>query len=238
MNDNSKGHVLVTGAALRIGREIALTLAQAGWDVTIHFNRSADAAQSLALEIKALGRYAGMAQADLADPQAVAALILSLQGPPLTALVNNASLFEHDDQDPDGSRHKAINFAAPITLSHALLGGLAADSAGAIVHILDNTSQPAILTHYAHSRHLLRETIPALATAFAPRARVNAVAVGPSLINERQSQAHFKARCAETPLGHASQPIDIAKAVLCLLENSSITGAILPVDSGLHLIST
>lgn len=96
-------HVLITGGAKRVGRIIALTLAKAGWDVTIHYNTSQTEAKSLAGEIERVGRHAFIAQADLSDRNQTERLIPSLQGPALTSLVNNASLFELDTKDPEAS---------------------------------------------------------------------------------------------------------------------------------------
>ena len=233
----AKGHALVTGGAIRIGRVIALTLAQAGWDVTIHYHTSAAQAQSLGKEIEAIGRRAFLVQADLADRTQTENLILSLQGPPLTSLVNNASLFEHDDKDPDGVLHNAINNVAPRLLGEALAKQLPEGQEGAIVHVLDSTHVHKNMSHYSASRAALFNDIPTLARSFAPCLRVNAVSPGPTLINPRQSQAHFDAHAAATPLGRASTPEDIAAGVLFLLENRSITGQILNIDAGMHLNS-
>src|SRR5690606_4310600 len=123
--DTRPGAVLVTGAAQRLGREIALGLARAGHDIVIHFHRSAEAAMATVADIEALGRRAVAVGGDLADAaqrarvfeEATAAL-------PLKGLVNNASLFEFDSPkrfDPSTlERHLAPNLVAPIDLAARL----------------------------------------------------------------------------------------------------------------------
>ena len=231
-------HVLITGAAKRVGRVIALTLAKAGWDVTIHYNASQTEAQTLADEIRTLGRHAFVSQADLSNRDQTEKLIPSLQGPALTALVNNASLFEHDDKDPEGTRHDAINNLAPRLLTAAFIKQLPPDQEGSILHILDSTKQPDTMRHYAASRAALRADIPVIALALAPRVRVNALSPGMTLINARESPQHFHQRCLQTPLGRGNSPEDVASGALFLLENRSITGQIVNIDCGLHLFSS
>jgi len=231
----AKGHVLVTGAAIRIGRTIALTLAKAGWDVTIHSFSSHEAAKTLARDIEGLGRNATLAQANLENLNEVDALIKTDPDYPLTALVNNASLFEHDTDDQNGARHDMVNNQVPRLLTERLLAQLPPDVTGAVVHLLDATPIPASMSAYAASRARLREDIPALALRYAHRLRINAVAPGPTLINPRQSMPHFEKMVADTPLGLPSSPESIAQAVLFLLETPSITGQILTIDSGTHL---
>lgn len=237
MKTASKGHVLITGAAIRIGRVVALALAQAGWDVTVHYNTSKDEAEALAREIEALGRRASLVQANLESRQEVEWLIPPDPAYPLTALVNNASLFEHDEQDPDGSRHNMVNYQAPRLLIERLLAQLPANTTGAVVHLLDNTPIPAKMSHYAASRADLREDVAAQAKIYALHIRVNAVAPGPTLINPRQSASHFERLIASTPLGQPSSPESVAHTIIFLLENSAMTGQILNIDSGLHLFS-
>lgn len=234
----TKGHVLITGAAIRVGRVVALTLAKAGWDITVHYNTSKTDAKTLVQEIEALGRKATLVQANLENRQEIEWLIPPDSEYPLTALVNNASLFEHDTQDPDGTRHNMVNNEAPRILAERLLVQLPPDTLGSIVHMLDNTPIPEKMSHYADSRTRLRNDIAAHAKIYASHLRVNAVALGPTLINPRQSPAHFERLVASTPLGQPSTPEAVAHAIMFLLDNPTITGQILNIDSGLHLFSS
>jgi len=234
MNARSR-HVLVTGAARRVGRVIALTLARAGWNVTAHYNQSRAEAESLLDEINHMGRKGRLVQADLADPSALKTL---LAGPePLTAIVHNACMFERDDADPDGQKHLLTNQKMPCLLTQALFDQLPPGAEGSALFMLDNTSMPAFLSHYATSKKILRAKLPEMALRFAPQLRVNAVALGPALRHPRESEDHFGGLVTSTPLRQASTPKDVASAILFLLENKAITGQILNVDSGLHLRS-
>lgn len=230
-------HVLVTGGAVRIGREISLTLARAGWDVTIHAYKSREQAESLADEIRQMGRQARAVYADLSQREETERLIPLLGGPPLTALVNNACLFERNESDPDGSRHRSVNNEAPRLLTEALYNQLADNVEGSVVHLLDSTRMPDFLSAYADSRQSLRDDIERLAKSYAPRLRLNAVAPGPTLIGSRQSTEHFEKLASQTPLHRASTSEDVAQAVRFLLENNSVLGQILCVDCGAHLNS-
>lgn len=232
MNE-AKGHVLITGAAIRVGRVIALMLAKAGYDTTIHYHTSLDEAECLAQEIKALGRIAALKQADLANPAEVAALIKTGEPYPLTALVNNASLFLHDSEDPDGSKHRAINYEAPCNLTQALYDQLPSGAEGCVVHILDHTPVAPTMKHYGDSRARLRADVPNQAQRYAPRLRINAVEPGPTLINPGQSHTFFQKLVDQTLLKRPSRPEDIASSVLFLIENRSITGQVLATDSGM-----
>ncbi len=193
-----KRHVLITGAGKRIGRMIALALAQKGWDTTIHYNTSRKEAESLAQEITAMGCLAFMAQANLEKMDDVARLIPVKDAPPLTALIHNASLFIHDTEDPGGSRHRAVNVDAPLALNNAFLAQLPPKCQGSIVQILDATPIPPHMSAYAQSRKIMEKKLPALAQRYAPQARISGLALGPTLKNDRQSQTHFDALIATT----------------------------------------
>ncbi len=229
--------VLVTGAAKRLGRVIALHLAEAGWNIAVHYNTSRAEAEETAKAIRAMGRKADIVQADLANHDAVGGLIPSLiaAGYSLTALVNNASLFDRDDSDPDGSRHNAVNFEAPVKLINCLVKNLPAGTTGAVVNILDATPIPDFMNAYRTSRVRLFQMSRVMALSLAPRVRINAVAPGPVMKSPRQSDAHFAKLVAAAPLGIATPPEAVASTVRFLLENPAITGEVLRVDCGTHL---
>lgn len=224
-------HVLITGAGKRIGRMIALAMAQNGWDVTIHYNTARQEAESTACDIAALGRKGYLAQADLEKGDEVARLIPVKDAPPLIALIHNASLFVHDADDPDGSRHKAVNIDAPLALNDAFLAQLPQGAKGAIVQILDATPIPPFMSAYAQSRMTMEEKIPALARCYAPRARMNGLALGPMLKNERQSQAHFDALVAATPFQKPTEGEALMRQLLALIKPDGSAGMITNTDS-------
>ncbi|MDD5586766.1 MAG: SDR family oxidoreductase [Alphaproteobacteria bacterium] len=233
----AKGLVLVTGAAKRIGRAIALEMAKAGWDVVVHCHTSLAEAEETAKAIQDMGRKAHIVQTDLADSRAVNGLIPSIPAEfgPLTALINNASLFECDENDPGGARHQAVNFEAPRLLSEQFLAQLPPGTTGAIVNLLDATPIPETFGAYLASKEGLRKATLDMARSMAPRARVNAVAPGPTMRNPRETRAHFERLAAATPLGLEIPPQAVAATILFLIENPFITGEILHVDGGAHL---
>lgn len=231
------GWVIVTGGAKRIGRVISLELAEQGWDIILHYNRSSAAATDLAEEIIKLGRQAVLVELDLERSDLVAKLIPSLAAELgfISALVNNASLFELDASDPSGQRHMAINAEAPRILSETFFAQTLADKTGAIVNILDGTPPEEKLSAYNKSKAALRNYTLEWAKSFAPRVRVNGIAPGPVLPNVRQSEQHFQMQVDTTPLRKKVEPEDIANAAHFLLTSPAITGEILHVDSGWHL---
>lgn len=234
---------LVTGAAKRIGRAIALELAAHGWNIVVHYNASQKEAQSLANEIEEMGRKAALAEIDLANLVLTEKLIPSLieEIGPLAALVNNASLFEPDAQDPDGARHRNLNYEAPRILSESFAAICPpAPPAGAlpkpcIVNMLDSAPDKPTFSGYNASKLALRDLTLSMALKAAPRCRVNAVAPGTTQPSPRDAAETFARRAASTPLRAAARPEDIARAVRFLIETPSITGEIIHVDCGEHL---
>jgi NAD(P)-dependent dehydrogenase (short-subunit alcohol dehydrogenase family) len=236
-NDAANRWVLVTGAARRIGRAIALELAAAGWDIVVHYNRSAEDAARVAEEIMERGRQAVLAEIDLTRADLVAKLIPSLAAElgALSGLVNNASLFEPDGKDPDGHLHLAVNADAPKVLSEYFFQQIPAEGAGAIVNLLDGLPPEKGFDWYNKSKARLKADTRALARRFAPHVRVNGIAPGAVLPNARQTREHFEAQIGTTPLKTAITPEDIARAAAFLLSSPAVTGEILHVDSGRHL---
>lgn len=235
---------LVTGAARRIGRAIALELAMRGWDVAVHCETSVTVAHETVAEIKALGRRAVMLQADLSKEDAAAGLIArcgEALGVP-TCLINNASCFEYDDAEHFGyaalERHMRVNVGAPLVLAKTLYGALPPQARGVVVNILDQklaNLNPDYLS-YTLSKAALGTATTTLAQAFAPRLRVVGVAPGVTLMSVDQTPTGFAAAHAATPLGASSTPEDIARAVAYLTEATAVTGTVLYVDGGEHLI--
>jgi hypothetical protein len=236
--------VLVTGSARRIGRAIALELAAQGWDIAVHCRGAQDEAQDTVAAIRALGARAQVFSADLADEAATRALVPAVveRLGRLDAVVNNASLFEHDTVEgfthAAMERHWKANTAAPVLLAQALHAHLAArDARGCVVNLLDQklwNPNPDHLS-YTLSKAALESATTLLALALAPRLRVAGVAPGITLPAQAMDDAHFQAVHAMTPLGHASTADDIARAVRFILETPAVTGTTLLVDGGQHL---
>lgn len=236
--------VLVTGAAKRLGRAIALDLAVNGWDVALHFNRSEKDAGKTADLIRETGRRVALLNADLQDETETARLIARAcaEMGTLSALVNSASVFEPDDWASatrhSWDRHMAINLRAPFVLSQEFAHHLPDGAKGAIVHVIDQRvlkPTPQFLS-YSLSKAGLAWLNTTLAQALAPRIRVNAVAPGPTLINARQSEEQFLRQRHATILRSGAEPQDICDAVRYLLSAVAVTGQMIAVDGGQHLV--
>jgi NAD(P)-dependent dehydrogenase (short-subunit alcohol dehydrogenase family) len=237
-------NALVTGAAKRLGRAIALDLARHGWNVAIHYNSSEREARVTCEDAHTAGARAVLVKADLAREEDTASVVeqAARELGPVTALINSASVFENDRwysaDRASWDRHMEVNLRAPLVLAQAFAKQLPKDGNGAIVNLLDQRlfrPTPDFLS-YGVSRAGLRWLSVTLAQALAPRIRVNAVAPGPTLRAARQSAAHFQREQSSTILGHGSEPQDICDAVRYLLDARAVTGQTIAVDGGQHLI--
>lgn len=239
----SRGAALVTGAAKRVGRAIALELARAGYDIAVHHRSSPDGAVSAVAEMEALGVRAAALSAELTDegaPEALVAAAAEALGP-VTLLVNSASLFQDDRVGAITSEgwdaHMGANLKAPVLLAQAFAAALPADREGAIVNILDQRVQrlnPQFFS-YTLSKAALWTATQTLAQALAPRIRVNGVGPGPTLPSIHQQHGEFEREAAAIPLQRRTTPEEIAAAVRFLAEQPSITGQMIAVDGGQHL---
>ncbi|HKU54565.1 MAG TPA: SDR family oxidoreductase [Rhizomicrobium sp.] len=237
-------NALVTGAAKRLGRAIALDLAAQGWNVAIHYNSSEEDAGSAAQTVRAFGAQAAILKCDLSKEAETATLVdraVKALGP-LTALINSASLFENDDWQSASRKswdhHIEINLRSPLLLSQLFAKQLPADAKGTIINIIDQRvlkPTPQFLS-YSVSKAGLYWLTTTLAQGMGPRIRVNAVGPGPTLKNPRQSDADFNRQRDATILGRGADPADICAAVRYLLDAEAVTGQMLAVDGGQHLI--
>ncbi|MFM6962614.1 MAG: SDR family oxidoreductase [Polynucleobacter victoriensis] len=244
---------LVTGAAKRVGRAIAIGLAKDGWDVAIHYGNSKDAAEQTVKDILATGQRGVALQADLSKEdeanQLIARCVESLGLP--TCLVNNASLFQYDVASSFSyaalDRHMLTNVAAPLILSRDLYRLHAKNRAqdavgpsGVVINLLDQklaNLNPDFLS-YTLSKAALHSATTLLAQSFAPNLRVVGVAPGITMVSGDQSEDGFVKAHSMTPLGKSSTPDDIAGAVIYLANSNAVTGTTLYVDGGQHLLST
>lgn len=238
-----EGIALVTGAARRIGRVIALALAADGWHIAVHYGKSRDAAETLAEDIRVLGRQAFTLAADLSQSAEVRGLIprcINGLGAP-SCLVNNASLFLDDSlaslEDESWQAHMNVNMRAPVLLAQSMAAHLPAGEKGHVVNIVDQrVLRPAPnFFSYSASKAGLWWVTRTMAQALAPAIQVNAIAPGPVLRSIHQSQEEFDAEQGATLLGHGAAPEEIAAAVRFLLATPSITGQMICVDGGQHL---
>lgn len=234
---------LVTGGAQRLGRAIALALADAGFAVAIHYNASETAAAAVCAEIRARGRNAAMVQADLGQEAAVDGLLPRAQSEigPIGVLVNNASVFERDEWDSvtraTWDRHLDPNLRAPFLLTQHFARALPREAAGAVINMIDQRvwSLTPHFVSYSLSKAGLWALTQSLALALAPRIRVNAIGPGPALPSTRQTQAQFDRQAASVPLGHGTSPDEVARAVLAILALPAMTGQMIALDGGQHL---
>ena len=244
---------LVTGAAKRVGRAIAIGLARDGWDVAIHYGNSKDAAEQTVMDILATGQRGVALQADLSKEDQASQLIarcVDALGLP-TCLVNNASLFQYDVASSFSyaalDRHMWTNVAAPLILSRDLYRlhakqrlQDAVGPSGVVINLLDQklaNLNPDFLS-YTLSKSALHSATTLLAQSFAPNLRVVGVAPGITMVSGDQSEDGFVKAHSMTPLGKSSTPDDIAGAVVYLANSNAVTGTTLYVDGGQHLLST
>jgi len=242
----------VTGAAKRLGREIALQFARQGWDVAVHYGRSEQEAQETVREIEMMGVKAQAFQADLADEAATKDLFLAVSKvlPNLGCLVNSASIFEYDranSSTPLSGKslqdHMQVNLTAPILLSQLMFEyqkskAKNVETIPSVIQLLDQkliNLNPDYLS-YTLSKAALLSSVELLAMDFAPHLRVVGLAPGISLPSGDQTIDGFTKAHQMTPLGRSSTPADIAKAAVFLAESSAITGTTLYVDGGQHLL--
>lgn len=235
--------VLVTGAARRIGRVIALGLARHGWRVAVHHHLSAEDAEAVVAEIEAAGGEGAVVSADLAREDQTAGLIARAAEAvgPLSALINNASVFERDgalDATPASwDLHMEVNLRAPFVLTQGLARQLPKGEAGNVINILDQRvwNLTPFFTSYTLSKTGLWTLTQTLALALAPHVRVNAVGPGPTLPSARQTPESFRRQWSAMPLARPVQPEEVAAAVRFLLDAPSVTGQMIAVDAGQHL---
>ncbi|OWU85554.1 short-chain dehydrogenase [Oceanicola sp. 22II-s10i] len=244
---------LVTGAGKRLGRAMALALAEAGHDVAVHYAGSREEAEDTAARIREMGRKAVTLQADLtveAEMHGLVAAAVDGLGTPLTCLVNNASIFDYDNirsaTRDSWDRHFESNLRAPFVLTQefaeqapeAETDEMGEPRARAlVVNMIDQRVRkltPEFMT-YTLAKSALWTLTRTSAQALAPNVRVNAIGPGPTLIGGRQSETHFARQRAATVLSRGSNPEDITGALIYLLNAPSVTGQLICTDGGQHL---
>jgi NAD(P)-dependent dehydrogenase (short-subunit alcohol dehydrogenase family) len=240
----SRPVVLVTGAARRLGRAIALHLGESGYDVAVHFHRSAAEAEDAAEALARAGARAATFCADLSDEAACRALLPAVEAQlgRVDAVVNNASVFEYDAPASFGhaamERHWRANVAPAVLLSQALHAHVQGRGAtGCVVNLIDQklwNPNPDYFS-YTLSKAALEAATIMLAQALAPRLRVCGVAPGVTLVSGVMTPSEFEQAHTLTPLARSSTPEDVARAVRYLLESPAVTGTTLLVDGGQHL---
>ncbi len=234
---------LVTGGSRRIGRAIALALAESGFAIALHARADDRDGADTASAIEAAGARCHRLYADLTDEDSVAGLIpaaLSALGP-IGVLVNNASVFERDEWDTatraSWDAHLEPNLRAPFLLAQTFAASLPAQSEGMILNLLDQRiwSLTPHFISYTVSKAGLWALTRSLALALAPRIRVNAIGPGPTVANQRQTAAQFARQAASVPLGHGSSPEEIGRAAIAMLALPGMTGQMIALDGGQHL---
>lgn len=240
VEDLKGGTALITGAAVRVGRSIALRLAGEGMLVVIHVRSSQTEGLSLVREIEAAGGRARIHVADFEQPEAAERLAKEAlaESDRIDLLVNNASIWPRAPIGTTGpedlDRVLAINLRAPFLLALAIGRDMKRNGKGAIVNILDwSYERPyADQVPYAISKAGLAAATLGLARALAPQVRVNGISPGPILPAEGMGREAIDPIIRAVPLGRFGAPEDIAEGVVFLARSSYVTGTILRIDGG------
>ncbi|MBN9682048.1 MULTISPECIES: SDR family oxidoreductase [unclassified Corallococcus] len=235
------GTAFITGAGVRIGSAVARALGRAGYDLALHANRSMEPLESLARELRALGRDVTLYSGDLSDAQAVDALGARVREahPALDVVVHNAGLYERVDfaavTREQYRRMLAVNVDAPFFLTQALLPSLRAGKDPLVVHLTDIGGERAV-SHYAHysvSKAGLVMLTRALAVELAPHVRVNAISPGVVAFPEDFDEAARKEVLDRVPMGREGSVEDVARTVVFLAREAPyLTGQVIAVDGG------
>ncbi len=234
--------ILITGAARRIGRSLALTVAHAGANVVLHHGHSPKLALQTQTEIKALGREAYIVQCDLAEPNHTSELFYRAQAyGPVHAVINNAAIFDplsfYETNIDDWQKHINTNLTAPFLICQAFARELPEKEKGKIINILDWRSVRPGADHFPYtiSKAALAAMTKSLAIELAPRIQVNGLALGAILPPSDQGDSSEILR--DVPARRWATLEEVGQAVLFLLSGPEyITGEIIHIDGGRHLI--
>jgi NAD(P)-dependent dehydrogenase (short-subunit alcohol dehydrogenase family) len=256
---------LITGGSVRLGREIGLAFARAGWNVACHYNHSETQAHALCAELRDLGVDALAVQGDLeneASCQSIFDTTVAITGTALQCVVNNASLFVPDEgagfDEAQALAQIKVNLMAPMRFGKWMAAlhsapapsgdKTAAASSGtaparasvkpSVIHVLDQkvfNLNPDYFS-YTLSKLALERAVSLQAQSLAPTLRVNAVAPGLMYLSGPQTQDNFNRAASANLLRHPINPADVASSVVFLAGNASITGTTVRVDNGQHLV--
>ena len=234
---------VVTGAAHRVGKAIAVALAQAGAHVVVHYFRAAEHVPGTIAELQALGVQAVAVQADLSRPEGIDAVFGAAEAAfgGLDLLVNSAAIMETSDvltlTPADWQRSLDLNLTSPFFCAQRAAHSMRARGGGAIVNIADMSGLQPWARYPAHSvsKAGLIMATQVLAKALAPDIRVNAIAPGPVVKPDEWSDEHWHALGQRTLLKRTGSGYDVARAAIFLLEADFITGHTLVVDGGRHI---
>ena len=232
---------MITGGAKRLGKEMALSLAQKGWDVALHFRNSESDAETTRQRIEKTGVVCRLFQANLERAQEAVDMLRKVlkEFPELELLVNNASVFDEsplatvDEEVFD--RQFDVNFKSPFFMTQQYTKNC---RSGHVVNILDTkiqSNRAGRFTAYNLSKKALMHLTQMSAIDLAPRFRVNAIAPGPVLKASHASEEEFQIRIQQTPLKLEIPGSSIVSALNYLIENPNLTGEILYCDNGSHL---
>lgn len=229
---------LVTGAAHRLGKVFALTLARQGFDIVLHYHQSLDEALQTQVEIESLGMRVILSRADLTDPVQIQSLVSNLT--PLNVLVNSAAFMPNGNVDlltvENWDTSLDLNLRAPFLLAQECAKKM--NTGGLIVNITDVGAQKAWSRYpsYTVSKAALESLTKILARALAPQIRVNAIAPGFVLQSDIVSDEEWQRLINRIPLKRPAQTAEIASALEFLLKNEYITGQTIVVDGGYSLV--
>ena len=235
---------IVTGAAVRIGRALAVAIAGAGVRVVVHYGRSADEAEETVGLIRQGGGEAVAVAAELSDPVAAAETVFGRAEEAfgeVGILVNNAAVFEGgtlgETSEGDWDRLFAVNLKAPYFFCRRFVAGISPDAAGQIINLVDwrGLRPDASRLAYSLTKNGLVVLTRTLARELAPRVRVNAIAPGPILPARGADRGELDAAAAATPLARAGSTDDVVAALQYLLDAQLVTGEVLSVAGGAEL---
>jgi NAD(P)-dependent dehydrogenase (short-subunit alcohol dehydrogenase family) len=234
--------ILVTGGGVRVGKAVSLALARAGAEVVIHYRSSSDAAEETAETIRTRGGKADTVCGDLAEEKgSLSVLDQALAAGPLDGLVNCAAVFNRTPLAESGRQTFLEEFGPNLFGPLELLRGFAAqERKGSVINFLDRriAAHDAGAVPYHLSKVALAEATRLAALEFAPRLRVNGIAPGPILPppGHEGEKDYLKIHGGKTPLDHSCSPEDIAEAALYLLTAPAVTGQVVFIDAGQHLL--
>ena len=236
-------NLLITGAATRVGKAIALHFAERGWNIALHYFRSSGKAKELKKIIEQHCVKVALIRADLKNPKQTEKIIPLAKKKlgAINCLVNNAALFEKDDitnfTTKSWNDHLNINLLAPTILTRQFAKQAPKKTVSNIINIIDQRifNLTPFFMSYTISKSGLQTLTKTMAMRLGPNIKVNAIAPGPTIKSKRQTDKHFRNQVRSTLLNKTVRSEDICDTVEFLINNNSVTGQIIAVDSGQNL---